>query len=367
MDRRDFIGGALTGLGAAALLSCLPGCRPGGKGPARPLKHWAWVGAVPRPATNDVVVRQLLPLRRAGISGLCVASEALEDILPTARDEGFEVQAWTWILCRPDQALMAAHPDWYMVNRRGESCLDKPPYVPYYRWLCPNKPEVQAFLTDRILGLTNYSDISTIQFDYIRYPDVILPAGIQPRYGLTQTGESPEYDYCYCPDCRRLFKEREGIDPLAAADPSRLEAWRDFRLRSVTGLVEHLAREVRARGKRVSAAVFPTPDIARRLVRQDWTNWDLDEFFPMLYHAHYNEKPSWVGKSTAADRKALEGRGAKLYSGIFLNTIPVGDVGTVVRGALEGGADGLAVFGGIANDRVDLVSRLLSAPADGKT
>lgn len=32
--------------------------------------------------------------------------------------------------------LLDKHPDWYAVNRKGESCHDKPAYVDYYRFLC---------------------------------------------------------------------------------------------------------------------------------------------------------------------------------------------------------------------------------------
>jgi len=29
--------------------------------------------------------------------------------------------------------------------------------------------------------------------------------------------------------------------------------------------------------------------LAKKLVRQDWTRWDLDAVLPMLYHNFYNE------------------------------------------------------------------------------
>lgn len=40
---------------------------------------------------------------------------------------------------------------------------------------------------------------------------------------------------------------------------------------------------------KVTAAVFPTPEVARRNVRQDWVNWNLTGVFPMVYHGFYKE------------------------------------------------------------------------------
>lgn len=365
MKRRDFLGGTLTGLGAAAMLSCLPACRPKPGPVLKDHKNWAWLGD-PHMADIEAVIRRLAPYREAGISGLCISSAGIERTLPAAIELGFEVQAWTWMLCCPDRAVTEAHPNWYMINRKGESCLEKPAYVAYYRWLCPNKPEVRDFLLDRVLGIAGYQGVSAIQFDYMRYPDVILPVGLQPQYGLVQDGEMPEFDYCYCPDCRRLFKEREGLDPLSLPDPSLNKAWRAFREQSITDLVSFLAGELHARGKRVSAAVFPTPDIARGLVRQDWTRWDLDDIFPMAYYAHYNKKASWVGTATAAVREALSGRGTKVYTGILLNGAPKGELETAVRAAFDHGADGMAIFGDIREDRARPLGKLLAGSPNQK-
>ena len=42
--------------------------------------------------------------------------------------------------------LLDKHPDWYAVNRKGESCHDKPAYVDYYRFLCPNHQSWRTIL-----------------------------------------------------------------------------------------------------------------------------------------------------------------------------------------------------------------------------
>ncbi len=42
--------------------------------------------------------------------------------------------------------------------------------------------------------------------DYVRYPDVILGADLQPEYDLVQETGMPEYDYDYHPMARAGFK-----------------------------------------------------------------------------------------------------------------------------------------------------------------
>lgn len=55
------------------------------------------------------------------------------------------------------------------------------------------------------------------------------------------------------------------------------------------------------------AAVFPTPTIARTLVRLAWDEWPLDRFFPILYRSFHLEDIPWIGDARlAALREALE-------------------------------------------------------------
>ncbi len=61
--------------------------------------------------------------------------------------------------------------------------------------------------------------LGSYHLDYIRYPDVILPVALWPKYNLVQDKEYPEFDFCYCDVCRDEFKNASGVDPKAIADP----------------------------------------------------------------------------------------------------------------------------------------------------
>ena len=117
-------------------------------------------------------------------------------------------------------SALEEHPEWYAVNRRGESTAEKSPYVPYYRFLCPSRGAVGEFLAQQFRELTRLP-VQGLHFDYIRYPDVILPVALWSKYNLVQDREYPEFDFCYCDVCRASFKRQEGIDPLGLDDPSQ--------------------------------------------------------------------------------------------------------------------------------------------------
>jgi uncharacterized lipoprotein YddW (UPF0748 family) len=280
-----------------------------------------------------------------------------------ARAEGLEFHRWIWALNRSGDAWVKQnHPEWFTVSRNGDSSLTRPPYVGYYQWLCPSRPEVRDYLDGIVAGLASDPAHDGVHLDYIRHADVILPRALWSKYGLVQDRELPEFDFCYCEVCRELFRQQSGADPLTLPDPTADAAWRRFRWDSVTGLVRRLAATVHAAGKPISAAVFPTPAIARALVRQAWDEWPLDAFFPMIYHAFYEELVPWIGTATAEDVAALDGR-APVYSGLYLPDLPPNDCAAAVRQALTNGANGVSLFeaGGLSDAHLEVL-RMAESP-----
>ncbi|MXX34432.1 MAG: hypothetical protein F4Z50_06685 [Gemmatimonadetes bacterium] len=156
----------------------------------------------------------------------------------------------------------------------------------------------------------------------------------------------------YCDVCREQFAALDGRDPLEIPDPPSDEAWRRFRWDSVTGAVRHLAAGVHAHGKPITAAVFPTPTIARTLVRQAWDEWPLDRFFPMLYHSFYLEDIPWIGDgvregvAALADGSVEDGprAGTPLNAGLYLPALNPGQLAEAVATARDAGAAGVSTF-----------------------
>jgi uncharacterized lipoprotein YddW (UPF0748 family) len=337
LKRREFV----ETVGGAALVSA--GLRIPPAAPDLTVETWAWVHG--RRIREEADWRhRFARLKAAQGQGVLVSGTDLTAPAAAARAVGLEFHRWIWILNRSGDAWAKEHhPEWYMVSREGKSSLAHPPYVPYYQWVCPSRGPVREYLRRIVDEIARGPMVDGVHLDYIRYPDVILPIALWSKYGLVQDQEYPEFDFCYCDECRRQFQELGGPDPLTLVDPPAHPAWRAFRYESVTRLVEELAATVRMHGKRITAAVFPTPTIARTLVRQAWDQWPLDAFFPMIYHRFYRESVAWIEPATRHGVRSLPPDTA-LYSGLYLPSLSPIEVGQAIEAAARGGARGVSLF-----------------------
>jgi len=313
--------------------------------PARREKFraWTWVHGN---STDDAAAwcSRFGRFRASGITGVLVGGGNTAMIAEAAHAEGLAFHAWTWILNRSgDSWVKANHPEWFDVNRNGDSSLVRPPYVGYYQWLCPSRPEVRDYLRAIVKSVAETAGVDAVHLDYIRHPDVILPQGLWSKYNLVQDHEMPEYDYCYCAVCRDKFKSAAGYDPLSLADPSADVAWREFRWTSIIELVTLLSQTVRAHNRQISAAVFPTPTLARMQVRQAWERWPLDAVFPMTYHKFHNQDIPWIGAAAREGIAAIP-KSEPLYAGLYLPDLDPDALVQAVNVVRDAGAAGVSIF-----------------------
>lgn len=344
LTRRDFLHGASAATLGAAILSPQLVRAP------TPFSAWTWVHGGGTTAAAEWRQRYSR-LSDAGLTGVLVSGGETMVHAEAAHAAGLVLHRWTWTLNRSgDARVKAEHPEWFSVSRKGESSLTKPPYVGYYQWLCPSRPKVREYLSDVMDEIAAAPGVDAVHLDYIRHPDVILPRNLWEKYGLVQDHEMPEFDFCYCSVCREKFRKQAGSDPLTLKHPAANREWRQFRYDSVTQLVGVLARTVHARGKAISAAVFPTPTMARTQVRQAWDKWPLDLVFPMLYHAFHRESIAWIGRGVAEGIAALPAS-TPLVAGVHLPDLPPADLVRAVRVAREAGASGVAMYdlGGLSD------------------
>jgi hypothetical protein len=207
--------------------------------------------------------------------------------------------------------------DWYAVNRLGQPSDEFPAYKERYKFLDPHKPEVHQYLKETIAAFTLIPDVDYIALDLVRYPDVIMAAGLRPRYGVFSAEEYPPADYCYCDLCVNTFKEQTGIDIRAVEDPSTCAEWAQFRCDVVTDLVNDLAQVVHSRGKELAAFVFPGPGKAIQVVRQDWPKWNIDAYMPMNFNCLYETDMQWLKDVTVEEVEASHG--IPLVSAFYLS------------------------------------------------
>jgi uncharacterized lipoprotein YddW (UPF0748 family) len=380
MDRRDFLkSAALTALAgshfrsqAAAQQKELP------PSPAHPIKNWTWITLKPdrplaewkrlfatmRASNVHAILPEIYDGRHAYFASrhLPVKIDLLSRLLPLARAEGLEVHAWMWSMPCLIPEIMRKHPDWYNVNAKGESAVDKPAYVDYYRFLDPGRPEVREWVQTTVKELASIPDLTGIHLDYIRHPDAILPKGLWSKYQLVQDKVYPGYDYGYTPYERERFKVKFGADPMQLAnspepDPVLRNAWFQFRLDMVVELVnDYLVPAAHAKGKKITAAVFPGPTLAREMVRQDWGRFRLDAFLPMLYNTFYEEEPEWVRGQT---REAVTTVKQPVYSGLFIQNMTAEELAATMQMAINGGASGVSLFSadGMDNAKWEIIRK----------
>lgn len=357
MTRRELLktlGAGATALGfGPALMRAAAGSEQN-----RRLKNFVWM----RPSIAKTPAdweREFRMMRASGVHGIIpeiynggqalfqsrrlpVRAAWLETAIPLATAAGLEVHAWMWCMPCSIDAVLAAHPDWYNVNAKGESAAIKPAYVPYYKFLDPAHPEVREFVRDTVRELAAIPGLTGIHLDYIRHPDAILPSGLWSKYGIVQDKVYPPYDYGYTEYSRRAFKARTGIDPIELADPEGNQAWLQYRLDTVVDLVnEYLVPAAHEGGKVITAAVFPGPSQARRMVRQDWGRFKLDAFMPMLYHTFYESGPEFVKQYTEEAVRTVK---QPVYSGLFVGPLDADVFSRTIDMALSGGASGVSIF-----------------------
>lgn len=278
-----------------------------------------------------------------GSDFLPVEGEWLETILPIAKEAGLEVHGWMVSMPCTISEIIEQHREWFVVNRNGESAVDAPAYVDYYKFTCPNRSGSRNFIERRVREISSIDGLDGIHFDYIRFPDVVIAEALQPKYGIDQDGEYAEYDYCYCDVCRSKFEKAHGFDPFDLEDPTSNTEWRLFRYESITNLVnERLIPIARENDKAVSAATFPNWEA----VRQRWHHWDLDYVHPMLYHNFYHAGANWVRDETRAGIERLEGQGRSIpvYSGLNVGAVAPGGLERLIQKAHEGDASGICLF-----------------------
>ncbi len=331
--------------------------------PAKIVKNWMWEGLRPQ-WSDEQYLAHFKKAHECGISAVLFEGYD-ERIYRLCHEAGLESHYWLWTMNRGD--AVKEHPDWAAVNRKGESTYDKPAYVDYYRFMCPTHPEVAEYLAKDYVRCANLKYVDGMHLDYVRYPDVVLPTSLWKKYGIDQTSELPEYDYCYCDLCREEFKKLTGRDIMDVEYPQEDQSWLNFRLDQVTRVVTTISKAMGPTGKLLSAAVFPGPSMARRMVRQDWGNWPLKAYFPMIYNGFYNEGPEWIGRSVAEAVKAVQGRAA-IYAGIMVPDLKGDDFEKGIDAAFKNGASGISFFAGPDEERLERLKKYLDehnyAPAN---
>lgn len=310
-----------------------------------PLLFDFWLWARPNDSESESTLKKRYQsYREAGVRGIFFENYSKKHF-QIAKEYGLETHRWMWTMNRGEKELLEKHPEYYAVSRSGKSCATHPPYVGYYRFLCPSHPDVPKYLEEKAREQLEKEDVDGLHLDYIRYPDVVLPINLWENYQLDQSTELADYDFCYSKFSKDAFLKETGIDIDKVERQDQNLSWRSFRYRQITKVVNQICLAAKDYKKPVTAAVFPTPDLARRIVRQDWPNWNLSAVFPMIYHGFYKEPIHWIGTAVSEGVTALNNK-YPLYAGLYLPDFKnLLELKESIILAKENGAAGISLFG----------------------
>lgn len=137
---------------------------------------WTWLDYQPGMNFDSICTI----MNEAGIDGVMLNAPTPDDYraaIPIAQKHGIEVYAWLWTM-NPEHdrdAILKEHPEWFSVNRNGQSLADTTAYVDYYKFMCPALPKVREFIKKKIEAYCEVEGLNGIAIDYNRFVDVILP------------------------------------------------------------------------------------------------------------------------------------------------------------------------------------------------
>lgn len=315
------------------------------------LTFWTWITA-DSTRSDDSYAVEFKKYTEYGIDAVLINTGAdpqlLSRLVPIATDAGLEVHAWMFTVNRPGDKIAEQHPEWYAVSREGKSCYDQPPYVEYYKWLCPTREASRNHILSLVEALAGVENVASVHLDYIRYSDIFLPVGLLPKYDLIQDKELPEFDFCYCEACLSAFEKIHHKNPFDSENPAIDMEWKNFRLNRIKDIVDQAYEIAHAHDKLLTAAVFPYPEMADHMVRQRWDKWNIDKVLPMIYHNFYNEELDWIGYATKQGVNDLRGRETELHTGIYVPEMTGQEVYDAITYAVENGASGVSFFDGPA-------------------
>lgn len=302
---------------------------------------------VNKSASVDSIIRWMKPLDEAGIKNyyMCGTPEEVARYIEAAKSYGgAKVHAWMFTVNAPRDSVALAHPEWFEVNRMGYNSYEYDPYVKHYKWLSPSVPEARRHMKNKAAAYAALDGLTSVHLDFIRYNDVVLGRHLQKhKFKIQQDTYRAEYDFGYHPMAIAKFKQQFGYSPLDLQAPWMSPEWLQFRLNEISSLVNEIVEDSHAKGKQVSAAVFPFPTRARMTVYQDWPTWKIDIVCPMNYQSFYSENLEWITFSVENGLRETSHRN-KYISGLFVPDITAEELYEAVKLSIEAGADGVNFF-----------------------
>lgn len=214
----------------------------------------------------------------------------------------------------------------FMTPNTGELALNKPEWLTKMRdgstvsmsaagevsWLNPFHPQVQKFIIDLLVELTNSYDIDGIQFD----DHTSLPH----QFGYD--------DYTV-----NLYKQETGKNPPANSQDSEWVAWRANKITEFMVRLNHTVKQIKPK---VIFSVSPNYyDHAYKFQLQDWLNWVrlniVDELVMQVYRDDLESFTSKIARNEIQEVRQIIPTGIGIMAGLRTSPVPMQQITKQVR------------------------------------
>lgn len=242
--------------------------------------------------------------------------DILADLINQAHRQNLLVIPWFefGFMSPPTSELAVNKPEWFTQKRDGtDSSVSAAGEV---KWLNPFHPEVQQFIIDLLVELTNKYDIDGIQFD----DHTSLPR-----------------EFGYDKYTVNLYKKEMQKDPPAAVDDPEWVSWRANR---ITDFMVRLNQTIKQIKPNIIFSVSPNyHDFAYKFQLQDWLNWlrldIIDELVVQVYRENFDSFVSKLVRAEMQEAKEKIPTAVGIMAGLRTKPVTIEQIKTQVRAAQQ--------------------------------
>ncbi|MBD2137974.1 glycoside hydrolase family 10 protein [Anabaena sp. FACHB-1237] len=242
--------------------------------------------------------------------------DILADLIDQGHSQNLLVIPWfEFGFMSPSTSELAVNkPEWFTQKRDGtDSSVGAAGEV---KWLNPFHPQVQQFIIDLLVELTNKYDIDGIQFD----DHTSLPR-----------------EFGYDKYTVNLYKQEMQEDPPAAADDPE---WVNWRANKITDFMVRLNHTIKQIKPNIIFSVSPNyHDFAYKFQLQDWLNWlrldIIDELVVQVYRENLDSFVSKLVRAEMQEAKEKIPTAVGIMAGLRTKPVTIEQIKTQVRAAQQ--------------------------------
>ena len=240
--------------------------------------------------------------------------DILEDLIDQAHVQNLLVIPWFefGFMAPPTSELAINKPEWF--TRKQDGSQISVGAAGEVKWLNPFHPEVQQFISDLLVELTNKYELDGIQFD----DHTSLP-----------------YEFGYDKYTVALYKkETKKNPPTDPQDP----AWINWRANKITEFMVRLNQTVKQIKPKLIFSVSPNYyDFSYKFQLQDWLNWVrlniVDELIVQVYRDNLDNFTAKISRPEMEEVKQIIPTGIGIMAGLRTKPISMQQIQTQVRAA----------------------------------